>query len=221
MAVRPSQYWPVLLGISLFAGVAGFRWASSGKGGIVVTVSARDGTPVRGITAFVDGALVACDLSPRRISEQASRIHAVKVVVPGFVTPPQLGVEVRPRTNVSANFQLDPSPRAQGFSSDGGREALPGRQGDRRAAARNSRPGTWHTHRSRCSWRCLRAGRTANRAGTGQEGFVLDGSETVPRPHAWLSAIANDAVVDFTGENRHNHPTDLWGSRLQARLQTV
>ena len=31
------------------------------------------------------------------------------------------------------------------------------------------------------------------------EGFVLDGSETVPHPHAWLSAIANDAVVDFTG----------------------
>jgi len=31
------------------------------------------------------------------------------------------------------------------------------------------------------------------------EGFVLDGSETVPRPHAWLSAIANDVVVDFTG----------------------
>ena len=31
------------------------------------------------------------------------------------------------------------------------------------------------------------------------EGFVLDGSETVPRPHAWLGAIANDVVVDFTG----------------------
>jgi len=111
MAVRPSQYWPVLLGISLFAGVAGFRWASSGKGGIVLTVNARDGAPVRGITAFVDGALVACDLSPCTISEQASRIHALKVVVPGFVTPPQLGVEVRPRANVPAHFQLDPSPR--------------------------------------------------------------------------------------------------------------
>ena len=31
------------------------------------------------------------------------------------------------------------------------------------------------------------------------EGFVLDGSETVPRPHAWLSARANEVVVDFTG----------------------
>ena len=31
------------------------------------------------------------------------------------------------------------------------------------------------------------------------EGFVLDAGETVPRAHAWLSTIANDRVVDFTG----------------------
>jgi hypothetical protein len=31
------------------------------------------------------------------------------------------------------------------------------------------------------------------------EGFVLDEGETVPRPHAWLCAIANGLVVDFTG----------------------
>lgn len=31
------------------------------------------------------------------------------------------------------------------------------------------------------------------------EGFVLDEGEAVPRPHAWLSTIANDVVVDFTG----------------------
>jgi hypothetical protein len=32
------------------------------------------------------------------------------------------------------------------------------------------------------------------------EGFVLDAGQTVPRPHAWLSTIANDVVVDFTGQ---------------------
>ena len=48
------------------------------------------------------------------------------------------------------------------------------------------------------------------------EGFVLDRSETVPRPHAWLSAIANDAVVDFTGPRarkrraRKYSPMVLW-----------
>lgn len=31
------------------------------------------------------------------------------------------------------------------------------------------------------------------------EGFVLDEGQTVPRPHAWLSTLATDAVVDFTG----------------------
>jgi hypothetical protein len=31
------------------------------------------------------------------------------------------------------------------------------------------------------------------------EGFVSDEGETVPRPHAWLSTIVNDVVVDFTG----------------------
>jgi hypothetical protein len=31
------------------------------------------------------------------------------------------------------------------------------------------------------------------------EGFVLDDGVTVPRPHAWLCAIANGVVVDFTG----------------------
>ena len=52
------------------------------------------------------------------------------------------------------------------------------------------------------------------------EGFVLDEGETVPRAHAWLSTIANDAVVDFTGPSGRkrragNFPTIVLGEFVE------
>jgi len=104
------RFWPELLGISLFVSLAGVGLALSGKGGIVVTVSARDGTPVKSISAFVDGTQVACDRSPCTITEQRSGVHLVKVLAKGFVTPSQLPIDVRPRANVPVNFSVDSVP---------------------------------------------------------------------------------------------------------------
>ncbi|MEI9937837.1 MAG: hypothetical protein WDO69_11515 [Pseudomonadota bacterium] len=100
----------IALAIAVLAAASGTAFIVTGKGRILVAVTARGGLPLSRVDVILDGKRFGCHHLPCVIAEQSRGVHDLQILAAGFAPASPKQVEVRARTDVMVSFVLEALP---------------------------------------------------------------------------------------------------------------